>query len=234
MGSKAGSSIGTFLMSLPVSAILLMAVFGVPSFSPGVGGQSGWQNAKDLFTNLTRGNEQAPPDTSTHPFAQNAPGHPGIAGPTAASEAPAWGDAGSTDSLAATAWPPSSEAPRSQFDEPQRPAGTADSFSRHPLVSHSSGGDSDEAASITWKQARLRLAELGIDRFHLEPGLDGDDFLFVCLLTPGGNPNVTRRFEAEATEPLAAVQNVLQQIEGWLAQQYANQSQFDAAPHQHR
>ena len=41
------------------------------------------------------------------------------------------------------------------------------------------------------------------------------------MFTPAGNPHVTRRFEAEAADPLHAVNAVLGQIDDWLKQQYA-------------
>jgi len=232
---KAGSSIGTFLMSLPVSAFLLMAVFGVPSFSPGVGGQSGWQNARQFFTSLTSGNTN-PETQQQHPFAANGPGQSGMDAPFGDSEAPAWG-AGSNPGGAsrdAVDWPGAGPGGASAFGTPGRDTSDRESFERHPLVRPQESGGESTGTTMTWKAARLRLAELGVEKFHLEPGLDGEDYLFVCMLAPGGDPNVTRRFEAEAQEPLTAVQDVLNQIDSWLAEQYAQRSQGLSNPFPNR
>ncbi len=69
---------------------------------------------------------------------------------------------------------------------------------------------------LTWREAVRRLNELGIQEFRLEPGSQPGEFYFACEFTPHRNVRVTRRFEAEATEPLLAVQAVLRQIDEWL------------------
>ena len=69
---------------------------------------------------------------------------------------------------------------------------------------------------LTWREAVRRLNELGIQEFRLEPGRQLGDFYFACEFTPHRDARVTRRFEAEATEPLLAVQAVLRQIDEWL------------------
>ena len=85
----------------------------------------------------------------------------------------------------------------------------------------SSASRAEDAAAMqqkplpTWREATTRLNELGIRDFRLEPGLQADEFLFSCSYTPADNPRVSRRFEAEATEPLRAVQKVIEQIEQW-------------------
>ena len=88
MSSRPGGSIGAFLMSLPVSAMLLMAVFGVPKFAPGTGGESGWQNAKQFFTSLT----QSTPNSATaeDPFRRGSVSRNGEFESESA-EAPQWG-----------------------------------------------------------------------------------------------------------------------------------------------
>ena len=69
---------------------------------------------------------------------------------------------------------------------------------------------------LTWREAVRRLNELGIQEFRLEPGNRLGEFYFACEFTPHRNARVTRRFEAEAAEPLLAVQAVLRQIDDWL------------------
>lgn len=69
---------------------------------------------------------------------------------------------------------------------------------------------------LTWREAVRRLNELGIQEFRLEPGSQLGEFYFACEFTPHRNARVTRRFEAEAKEPLLAVQSVLRQIDEWM------------------
>lgn len=72
-----------------------------------------------------------------------------------------------------------------------------------------------EAESLTWKEAVRRLNELEIRNFRLQPGLHDSQFAFSCMYTPSDNPRISTRFEAEADEPLKAVEKVLAQIEVW-------------------
>ncbi len=69
---------------------------------------------------------------------------------------------------------------------------------------------------LTWREAVRRLNELGIQEFRLEPGSQLGEFYFACEFTPHRDARVTRRFEAEAAEPLLAVQAVLRQIDEWV------------------
>jgi hypothetical protein len=238
MSSKAGSSIGAFLLSLPVSAMLLMMVFGVPRFAPGTNGENGWDQARQFFSRLRGDSHRSPeemfgeyPPPATR-VPMNDPFAPLPRGAASTAEAPRWGD------------PPASGPPAS------RGAGETTSQPAWPFVGLVSGGASTPppanarprmsgltesepevrspresfGAALTWTEARRRLTELGIEQFHLEPGLHRDHYLFVCLFSPGDDPRVTHRFEAEAADPLAAVQDVLGQIDGWLSQRYADRA----------
>jgi hypothetical protein len=66
---------------------------------------------------------------------------------------------------------------------------------------------------LTWKSAVKRLNALGIRDFQLQPGARGKEFHFSCSYAAPDQPRVTRRFEAEASEPLQAVRQVLAQVE---------------------
>lgn len=85
------------------------------------------------------------------------------------------------------------------------------------------------SAQLGWREASLRLTELGIDNYHLERGQTEGTFLFVCLFSQASSPNVVHRFEAESSEPLLAVNRVLQQIDDWLTTRFAHRS---PAPYQ--
>ncbi|TXT19236.1 MAG: hypothetical protein FD138_4366, partial [Planctomycetota bacterium] len=77
--------------------------------------------------------------------------------------------------------------------------------------------DSEQSTEgLTWREAVRKLNELGIQEFRLEPGSRLGEFYFACEFTPHRDARVTRRFEAEATEPLLAVHAVLRQIDDWL------------------
>lgn len=71
---------------------------------------------------------------------------------------------------------------------------------------------------LTWKTAVQRLNGLGIRQYNLEPGQTEGEFLFSCAYAHPDMQRVTRRFEAEAPEPLRAVEKVLTQIEDWMAE----------------
>jgi hypothetical protein len=245
MGAKSGGTIGTFLLSVPVAAILLMAVFGVPRLAPGTNGDGGgWQDPRQFFANLSGTQAQqnelfadyqgAPPAAGQDPFA--GPGSPQPRGP---SEAPRWGaNAAAPDTASAPApegapsarqgeisnWPLRNAHVRAAANVPAEEARHSRPFLGAGETPGQAGGVAETSATLTWKEARRRLAELGIKQFHLEPGFEGDAFLFVCLFSPGDDPSVTHRFEAEASEPLAAVERVLTQIDGWLEQRYASRS----------
>jgi hypothetical protein len=87
----------------------------------------------------------------------------------------------------------------------------------------------EQRTVMTFMQATKILQELGIKEYSLEPGTQPDQFYFVCLYTPADNPSVTTRFEAEANDPMAAVENVLLQIRQTLKSKPAayNQTGFN-------
>lgn len=73
----------------------------------------------------------------------------------------------------------------------------------------------EDRESLTWQAAVDRLNELEIHNFRLEPGSEPHQFIFICSYTPADNPKISYRFEAEAHEPLRAVEKVLEQIDQW-------------------
>jgi hypothetical protein len=66
-----------------------------------------------------------------------------------------------------------------------------------------------------WQDAARRLKKLGIRKYRLESRIDEQNFVFTCALTSPDNPQVIRRFEADADNPLEAVEQVLEQIDEW-------------------
>ena len=80
---------------------------------------------------------------------------------------------------------------------------------RNPKANETSGED------LTWNSAVEQLNELEIRNFRLEPGPRMGLFVFICSYTPLDAPSISYRFEAEADQPLKAVQKVLEQIVEW-------------------
>lgn len=68
---------------------------------------------------------------------------------------------------------------------------------------------------LTWQSAVRRLNAMGIRQFNLQEGVREDEFHFSCFYTPPDNPRIRHRFEAEAREPLLAVEKVFTQIAEW-------------------
>lgn len=86
----------------------------------------------------------------------------------------------------------------------------------NPNLAHPATTVEHANQGLTWSDAVRRLNELGIHEFRLEPGRQLGEFYFVCEFAPDRDTRITRRFEAEAKEPLLAVAAVLRQIEDWL------------------
>jgi hypothetical protein len=87
--------------------------------------------------------------------------------------------------------------------------------SRNGSSASQTGRNDSQKSPLTWRSAVRRLNELGIRQFRLEPGSREQEFHFSCSLTSRNNSRVTHRFEAEAADPLQAVEHVLQQITQW-------------------
>ena len=94
-------------------------------------------------------------------------------------------------------------------------------FQRQPGSPPEGDADARPAATVTedepltWPSAVRRLNELEIRNFRLQPGHRENQFVFICSYTPSDSPRVSYRFEAEADEPLKAVEKVLEQIVEW-------------------
>jgi hypothetical protein len=67
------------------------------------------------------------------------------------------------------------------------------------------------------RAAIARLNALGITDYQWQPGDRDGEFLFRCRLVSRHNPRMMQRFEAEAGEPLQALEKVLAQIDEWRA-----------------
>jgi hypothetical protein len=75
--------------------------------------------------------------------------------------------------------------------------------------------ESNLAEQSGWRDATRRLKELGIRKYRLESQIEDQTFVFICSFAAVENPRVVRRFEAEADNPLEAVQKVIDEIGEW-------------------
>jgi hypothetical protein len=69
---------------------------------------------------------------------------------------------------------------------------------------------------LTWKQASGFLDRMGIRKFHLTAGTVPGEYKFFCLVTSVDDRKISREFQAESADPLAAVEKVLVQVDNWI------------------
>lgn len=249
MSGKSGSSLGTLLFSVPLAAIPLMAIFGIPQFAPLVASPEragGYERSRDdgepdgRSASRRRGRSRVLSEELDEDFDRNRPASAfadertgvelGFADRSAAqddehhaSQAPFRGDVYGHSQVDSDAPPFASPTDRSQplLRGARDDAPTASDASL-PAAS---------GRELTWQTAARRFQELGITSYHLEPGAEATSFLFVCSFFPAANSNVEMRFESEAAEPLDAVNDVLAQIERWQQQQQAGGAAGVNAPY---
>ena len=238
MRSRSGNPLATLLLSVPLLAMPLMAVFGVPQFVPVIAssmsehiserdvpprrekvGESLAMNSMPDAGSLSRADlrqDERLDDlfraASPSRFADQ-PARRHQVEPLSACEV-------SVVDLFATeprAIELTNLGDRQQAASPVRQA-SRDVDVRPGSSRSQKSGYERSLAGLTWRQAVRRLNDLGIRRFHLEPGHDDADFHFACEFSPDNDLRITRRFEAEAAEPLQAVEFVLRQIDEWNGQ----------------
>jgi hypothetical protein len=236
MSSSNQGSFSTFLLSLPLAGVAFMAMFGVPQFAPVMAhnndeelvrgdrrrGERGSRDEEDVFSDFDQASpfENAPQFGSARSSEQASEGGMASGWATQPAADPGRHEYGRQQVV---------QAPQSTQQFQQQPLATpewARGAEQAPAVESRNTLQGTQATSSTrelldWHAASRKLNEIGIEKYHLEPGEEEGSFLFVCLFTPASSPNVTRRFEAEARDPLHAVNAVLAQIDDWLKQQYA-------------
>lgn len=264
MGAKIASFLATLLLSVPLAAIGLMAIFGIPQLVPAIAGpdantmggvvrqvrdalpwkgsahsdeSSGRVDLDDAPAYQPTAAKQWPPAGAETVPVSSSPvqfGEPLAAGTSAVKTSAAIDTNANSRAPAQAVW---NEEPRTTLasagGEAPRSLPTA---SASPLSSGSTkavaGWDSPSAVPgplLSWRQAALRLTELGIGNYHLERGAKEGSFLFVCVYSPGDAPQITHRFESEAEDPLVAVNQVLRQVDVWMSRRFAS-SNFPTRP----
>lgn len=271
MSTKAGSSFATFLLSVPVAAVGLMAVFGIPQFTQVIASPDETLVVRDPYEAQPRYGAHVDGDMHGRYADGDAPRH---GDSSRGGEAPRYdgregfrsydgttsaGD-GTRDRFSPR--PPGASAissPQGPSDDPynvpQRPMPMgehrqfAESSRQEPHWAADSRASSNTNSTppssipprfgstpddrliptsepvppaLSWREASHKLAEMGIDHYHLERGVGEQSFLFVCLFTPRDAPHVTHRFEAETDDPLTAVNQVIGQIDTFLTGRFAS------------
>ena len=238
MRSHAHSSFATILLLIPILTVPMLAIFGVPQFTPVVA--SPFDDAKSH----KKTDSEAPPfspssreSDSFEQFAANTAtqtadwatdtadqasqrladrrnvtrGQPvshEVVHPEPTSPSPFTSDASATPRRGMENIPGSYRRSRNESAMVTMPqAGPATPRNAPTTVE----------PPLSWRDAVQRLNAMGIRNFRLEPGHQPSQCLFFCSYTPRDNPRVSYRFEAEADEPLRAVERVLEQIDTWLA-----------------
>lgn len=214
MRSTGQSSVATMLLLVPILAIPMLAIFGIPQFAPAV---SRLPSDSDPFVMGNGRGGDAPAFSATQPWSEEfspaASRDVASSGTVWADDVPRqsnWTQAESTSAPVATASGQAASARGVQTADRNPPEMAAPPVVV-PTVFHGS------VTPLTWKSAVSRLNQLEIRNFRLEPGQQAGQFLFVCSYTPQHNPRLSYRFEAEADEPLKAVEKVLSQIDQWMA-----------------
>jgi hypothetical protein len=239
MGAKIFNFLATLLLSVPLAAIGLMAMFGIPQLVPAVAGPQSEAVLRNVRNAIPWGR------TSVNAAnAQPAEDAPSFDAPPTARPRPAERDAVSdVTPLDGRSPPASARNPKAEESSPlhwsqtpalasipaPRPRSAAGSLGDEPRASIAASGlgahlqerSPPSGPLLTWRQASLRLAELGIKNYHLERGSTEGAFLFVCVFTPPDAPHVLHRFESETDDPLTAVNQVLHQVDGWMQGRFA-------------
>ncbi len=253
---KIGSTILTFLFSIPVTAVGWMAIFGVPPIASLSASPKDDVVIRDPFETDQWGNsfrteqprvkyEDAPQFTGSQ-FGDNQRIGNDSSVPISRPEQLGSHSFNNNPSINSTPsqpfpnarqvpnQPPSTNDNRHSFNTetnapPAAHANTPANGMQNPFANESSSvrpGTETSAQMLSWQEASARLTELGIKKYHLERGGEEGMFLFVCLYQPSDSPQVTHRFEAEGDNPLVAVNQVLSQVDGWLQKQYQESHKY--------
>jgi len=118
--------------------------------------------------------------------------------------------------------------PRSRFGQsPKEPEAIEPMVATEPFKSRPAVTTANhETPAVAPSQSRTdgfaagieKLRAMGVERFHLEPGLGAGQYLFVCQVEAAGEAGTVHRFEAEAGDPAAAVAEVTRQLSDWQAE----------------
>lgn len=221
-------ALSSLVMTLPLIAVPCLAIFGLPSLGPTAAEAETADGGIDLAKDADLG-----PAAGAAPPGDDAFGPIVDAGKTAEAAGsdsrdaidPTFDRRGAAANTAKgldlppgpsgiapdSGFPPDDLAPRMPPEPPARGFGASDSL----LGSAPPSSPAKAVASLP--EAVARLNGLGINDYYLAPGEKPGAFHFSCAYEVRGPRKETRRFEAEAGDPVAAAVDVLAQIEEWAA-----------------
>ncbi len=206
MSARSGGSFAALLMSGPLAAIPLMAVFGVPQFAT-VSASTDHEHDGVLRKPQAVATQPAP-TPETHVLAAIDEASP--------RETSGFDDdAGSPSAVRREPRQMSFIETRETVPVAQAQADESTPPQARPTLTTLTKTPRSATRTSPWENAAQKLQELGIEDYRLERGLGGDTFVFICQFAPGSDPRIIRRFEAEEPDAATAVQQVLQQITDW-------------------
>lgn len=240
MSSKAGSTFLTFLVSIPLAAMGLMAVFGVPPLASVIAASRGLSDTNRDFEEDDRGSRHSGQSQFEDWDSGTAPDWKADGADMTDIEPGNAGEDDEYDALGFRKIPRSGDKtdPRNSRKGNSRPErdefGGPDSTDAAPsgslgLLSPRGGAKQGSPEHlifvdpVSMKDSLKKLNSLGVKHYHLERGVDQDTWLFVCLFVPGDDPRITHRFEAESDDPDRAAAETVQQIDSWLLKRFRDQ-----------
>jgi hypothetical protein len=231
-----GSSLTTFLMFLPLIAIPLLAIFGVPEFTPVNASTPADPGGTAILLDgpVRKGNPERPAGNDSlrnndvfapvHNEPAAAPGFPSQGLKPEAdpflNERRGDGDRNSGQ-RGLNGWEIDQERRRDERSTRRVETSIKDERTKPVAVPSGNAAAMQSVGSMpetprpafTWRKAVQTLNRMGITDFLLQPGSRSEEFHFSCVFPSSDNPRIAHRFEAEDADPLRAVQKVLQQIQ---------------------
>ena len=241
MRRRRHGAFATFAMLIPMFAIPVMAVFGIPQFAPVVASpaeekQPDWL-ADTGFSRIGHSDAYPSrplsiPSAAAEPLDLFQPvddtAHPTSPDTRKPATSESWNDPVHAAAASAASTQPPARNPtlsllepvgRETDDEIQRVSASTTKTPRATSgVSTSHRNRTRPSVPPTgpsWRGAVERLNQLGIRTYRLSPAASEGRYHFMCLVTSADDPRISRRFEAESHEPLDAVGRVLTQVEEW-------------------
>jgi hypothetical protein len=232
--SNGGGAFAAILLSVPLSAVALMSVFGIPQLTKIVGLNHSDDEGADIERGRDRrGRSRKTADTNADLWDSEADADSAddeLDESTATAEDRASGRLMrarlgiNRRRNSASDFEPDEEKPDPLADAMDEPAEDPPAVTSNPFSPRKKTVElaeyTDEAAPAAGKSKNFadavkRLGTLGVSRYHLEPGLTAGSFLFVCLVDSETANGEVHRFEAEARDPQMAVDDVIRQVSSW-------------------
>jgi hypothetical protein len=225
MSGNGGGSFAAILLSIPLTAVALMSVFGVPQLSKIVSSLGNDHDSDDEFSDSRSRSKRRSAEADefsiddAEPWGEESEEDPSFG--RSKQQRPrtllSRGSKSETDESAAEEEEEAFAMRETEEDETRGRSkrGSNNPFEPTDTVTKAEFRTSQGSPRSDFAAAIRRLSTMKVDRWNLEPGLTSGQFLFVCIVDPQATSGAVHRFEAEAREPAAAVDDVIQQISEW-------------------